>query len=117
MKKLPFTREELSKKLAYNKETGEFTWIKTGKKAGSLSSNYSNRNKPYYCINIQVGGRKYRATRLAWLLSYGIDVFDINPKLVLDHKNNIATDNSLENIQLVTVSVNNAKAVRTPRKK
>jgi hypothetical protein len=95
------TQNRLKELLNYSVETGLFKWkiahsrrVHAGDVAGSLS--------PKGYILIGVDGCVYRAHRLAWLYVYGEF-----PKLYIDHINRIKTDNRIENLRDVSISVNN----------
>lgn len=96
------TQERLVELLDYNSETGLFTrkvatqGVKVGDVAGTLTS--------YGYIDISVGGRKYKAHRLAWLYTYGVW-----PKYDIDHIDNNKTNNAIGNLQDVPDSVNLAR--------
>jgi HNH endonuclease len=99
-----------SKRIQYNAENGSFVWLvslrghtKAGNKAGSISSSTGY-------IEIGIGGRKYGAHRLAWLLSYGEW-----PENEVDHINGIRTDNRLSNLRSAT-SGENKQNQRQPHK-
>lgn len=95
------TQNRLKELLDYSPETGLFKWkiahsrrVHVGDVAGSLS--------PKGYVLIGVDGCVYRAHRLAWLYVYGEF-----PKLYIDHINRIKTDNRIENLRDVSISVNN----------
>lgn len=94
------SQEELKSYLAYNKNTGVFTWarnrykVKKGDVAGCL-----NKGKGY--IEIQINRRIYNAHRLAWLYVYGE-----MPTKQIDHINHIRNDNRLSNLREVSPSTN-----------
>lgn len=87
--------------LSYNPETGFFCWHKTGCRAG-------HTRKDGY-VGIGIGGRIYRAHRLAWLL-----VYDRMPTLI-DHINGDRSDNRIANLRECTSSENrqNSRHVRS----
>ena len=96
------TLDDVRSRLLYNPETGKLYWKMqspdigenrtfnkrfAGKEAGYL-------NNGYVVINLfQI---KYRAHRLAWLLSYGSF-----PSMIMDHINGIRSDNRLANLREV----------------
>lgn len=89
------TQERLHELLAYDPDTGIFTWrkpcsrfsqIKASDPAGSVHS------RGY--VHIKVEGRAYKAHRLAWLYVYGRW-----PDPALDHINRIKTDNRIVNLR------------------
>lgn len=94
------TQKELFDALHYEPSTGKFFWkispvngVCVGDEAGSIIS------EGYRVI----GYRKsvYMAHRLAWLFMTGEW-----PKLQIDHKNNIRSDNSWSNLRLATNTQN-----------
>ena len=94
------TPELLREILHYCPDSGEFTWlvdikrVNAGDKAGCV------RSGGYICI--QYNGKVYRAHRLAYLYMTGEW-----PKELLDHANNIKTDNRWCNLRPATRSENN----------
>jgi hypothetical protein len=94
------TQERLKSLLTYDPDTGEFCWraataIRT--KVGSVAGTVSNRGY----TRIQIDRRIYLAHRLAWLYTYGEW-----PKGVVDHINQNKSDNRLNNLRDVSLSVN-----------
>lgn len=93
------TQPRLKELLSYHPETGVFTWIartrntKIGDVAGCLSI-YG-----YRCI--QIGGKQYRAHRLAWLYMVGDW-----PTNQIDHRNGIRDDNRWHNLREATNAEN-----------
>jgi hypothetical protein len=91
------TSDEVREILDYNPDTGEFRWRKnhrlSGRRAGSPNS--------WGYVHIQINGRKYKAHRLAWLITYGE-----LPEKDIDHLNNVRTDNRICNLRAVSRSVN-----------
>ena len=81
-------RSELKNLLHYNPDTGYFTWIESGRIAGTKNK----RNNTAY-IQISVKGKKYRAHRLAFLYMKGKI-----PRQV-DHKNLNGIDNRWINLR------------------
>jgi hypothetical protein len=86
------TQSELKNKLHYDQDTGIFTRLNTGKKAGFLRSDY---------IIIGIGQKEYRAHRLAWLYVYGN-----MPNKFIDHINLNKSDNRISNLRECTKSEN-----------
>lgn len=92
-------------RLEYDPETGEFKWLPmpsttksnrmyNGKYAGKVagSAHYSGRVKGY--IDINVGGFRFRAHRLAWYKVYGKW-----PEGELNHINHDRSDNRILNLE------------------
>ena len=84
--------------LDYNLETGEMIWINPskyhqdlkGKIAGSAAMHHSG--KLYY--NIQINGRKYKRSRLAWMWMTGSW-----PKDMMDHIDGNSTNDAWCNLR------------------
>lgn len=92
---MKMTAQRLRELLNYDPTTGIFRWlvsghgVKAGDVAGYLQSNGYRQ--------IKIDGRKYLASRLAWLYAHGVW-----PKGQIDHKNGIHNDGRLENFRDVT---------------
>jgi len=97
-------QEKLKSILTYNPQNGDFFWLKSagsvrkGAKAGCIS--LKGKTKKAY-MDIAIGGKKYRAHRLAWLYMTGEW-----PKGEVDHINSDGCDNSWSNLRDVTHSKN-----------
>jgi len=92
--------EQLRALLRYDATTGVFTWIvnrggrfRAGTVAGWLTE------KGY--IKIRIGGRDYKAHRLAWLYMTGCW-----PEHEVDHENTIRSDNRWDNLREATGAQN-----------
>lgn len=93
------TQKYLKSLLTYNPDTGEFRWrVRCGTRAnpGDIAG---ARNSEGY-IHIQIGRRKYKAHRLAWLYAHGEHPIEI------DHINRVKDDNRLGNLRSVTHAQN-----------
>lgn len=102
------TAERLREALAYDRETGIFTWkvrpnrrIRLGSKAGADSMGYAV---------IKLDGYIYRANRLAWLYVRGRW-----PQWDIDHINGVTSDDSFANLRDVSKTVNQQNQ-RRPQK-
>lgn len=58
-------------------------------------------------INISINNKKYKLHRLAYCIYHNCT---INEKTMIDHRNNIKHDNSIENLRLATLKQNSANA-------
>lgn len=93
------TQSRLMHLLAYDPETGVFTWRVSptnGVRVGTVAG--GKRSDGYHQINID--GKHYRAHRLAWLYIHGHF-----PGLI-DHLNGIRADNRITNLRDVDCSIN-----------
>jgi len=96
------TQQELKAMFSYNPETGLFTNLGnrgTRAKAGDIAGTIYPNGYRY----IQIKNRAYRTNRLAWLY-----VFGEWPKLYVEHKNTVKSDDRISNLRLATNSENQA---------
>ena len=99
--------EELKENLHYDPETGRFIWVKAiGRKirVGDIAG-YFHKESGY--IRICIGGKIYRAHRLAWVYMMGE-----MPKEFIDHINNDRTDNRFCNLREATKTQNNQNIIK-----
>lgn len=99
---MKLTADRLRELLHYDADTGVFTWINPpGMKMrrGALAGSSSRGDRGYVVIGI--GGRRYRAHRLAWLYATGEW-----PTGEIDHLNGQRNDNRFANLRDVTHSLN-----------
>lgn len=94
------TQEELKSLLHYDPKTGEFTWLvrKKGRKFNGRVGSLSKRDR---YLEIGIGGKLYKAHRLAWLYIYGKF-----PECEIDHINMVRDDNRIENLRQADHSEN-----------
>lgn len=94
---MKLTQERLKEILSYDPETGIFTWlISRGRsaKAGRIAGTTNKTDKHRY---IGVDGKRYAASRLAWLYVEGYF-----PEHDIDHRNRISDDDKWENLRHVS---------------
>ncbi|QSR35573.1 hypothetical protein CFI10_11295 [Marinobacterium iners] len=93
------TQSELKKRIRYDPDTGEFTWIGKcrscliGRVAGCLDG------EGYRCI--QINRTRYMAHRLVFLYVHGQ-----LPDRQVDHINGVRDDNRIENLRIVSQGEN-----------
>lgn len=95
------THDELLRRYAYDPDTGVFTNRKTGKRVGGSTFSCSPRQRTYTFWNIKIGGKNYKAHRLAWFYVTGAWPTDI-----VDHIDGNACNNAWANLRVVTSSQN-----------
>lgn len=98
------SHERLLEVLEYDPATGIFIWKVNGRglaRAGSIAGSINGSGYR----QIRVDGKLYLAHRLAWFYC-----FQEWPENIIDHINSIKDDNTLDNLQDVTQSVNIRKA-------
>ena len=90
----------IARHLAYSQETGVFTWRTStrGHRAGAIAGSV---HAGHGYVSISVGGRRFFAHRLAWLVTNGQW-----PPLGIDHINGNRSDNRISNLRLATRSEN-----------
>ena len=97
------TQKRLRELFSYNSETGKFTRIKAlcgpVAKIGMIAGTLGKRGY----IDIGIDGKRYKAHRLAWLYVYG--EFPSN-KFQIDHIDGNKTNNTIEDLRVVTASQN-----------
>ena len=85
------TQKRLKEVLDYSPSTGEFKWLKSGRRgwAGKTAGGYSRGYRV-----IRVDDTLYFAHHLAWLYMYGVI-----PDMI-DHINRVKDDNRIANLRL-----------------
>lgn len=104
------TQAVLKEHLNYDPDTGLFTRAKdlgNGVKAGSPAGGLNSHGY----VSVRVAGSTYRAHRLAWLFMYGV-----HPSGVVDHINQVRTDNRIANLRDVSQRLNSRNVKVTPKK-
>lgn len=99
------TKSRLDEVLSYEKETGEFTWIKSKgtKIKGSIAGSVTKEGY----LAIAIDGSKYLSHRLAFLTNYGsLPVYEI------DHINGDKSDNRIINLREATNSLNQQNKIK-----
>lgn len=90
------TQERLKELLHYDPDTGIFTNL-TQRSSSCLIGTVAGSEYSNGYIYIQLGRKRYRAHRFAWLYVYGEF-----PEKLLDHINEIKDDNRIINLRLAT---------------
>jgi hypothetical protein len=94
------TADRVREVLAYDPETGRFTWrVRTGPR-GVVGARAGSQRVDGY-IQIRLGRRSYLAHRLAWLYVHGAW-----PKGEIDHVNGGKGDNRIANLRDVPRNLN-----------
>lgn len=103
-------QELLKACLRYDPDTGIFFWLKS---AGRLpAGSYAGSPTADGYLQITVGGKNFKAHRLAWLYIYGSF-----PSGNLDHINRRKMDNRIDNLRLATRAQNMRNVARSATKK
>lgn len=104
----PLTADRLREALAYDPETGIFTWkVKAAKNTVIGSTAGCTCPKTGYIL-IRLDKVLYQAHRLAWLYMTGE-----HPDVQIDHKDTVRNNNSWANLRLAT-SAENKQNQRRP---
>lgn len=105
------TANELREVLAYDEQTGFFTWNKKPSKRIDAGSRAGCLQKDTGYMVIKINGRLYKAHRLAWLMANGCW-----PIGVIDHINGVKSDNCLINIRDTTRAGNSHNQLRAHKR-
>lgn len=95
------SKDQINDLLHYDSETGVFVWNRAPGRNFRLVGRAAGRIGSAGYVEIGLGGKRYMAHRLAWLLVYGQW-----PKRQIDHINRIKTDNRISNLREATVPQN-----------
>lgn len=93
------TQSFIQEILYYNKDSGEFTWLKC--KNNRFNGHKAGLDEGHGYIIIKIHGFRYQAHRLAWLYVYGK-----NPDCFIDHINGNRSDNRIDNLRDVSHKTN-----------
>lgn len=89
------THDRLKRLLAYNPETGEFTWNENRNRSAMKGDAAGAKGSTGY-IAIFINGKYYAAHNLAWFYVHGYWPIEI------DHIDRIKTNNKIENLRECT---------------
>ena len=92
---MTMSQATLKKLLRYSPDTGEFFWLATldARQRHLIGSRAGHKNKVGYWI-ISIGGKKFKAARLAWLYMTGQW-----PRPTVDHKDRDRGNDAWKNLQ------------------
>lgn len=107
---MTITRERLLEALAYDPESGHFTWLVSPPKQRRIGQRAGCKNGRGYVL-VQIDDVIYQAHRLAWLYVTGAW-----PVAEIDHINGITSDNRWTNLRDVSRAIN-AQNIHRPMPK
>ncbi len=92
-----------SEKYRYDKETGDFYYMKSPKKSRVGTKCTSTDSYGYKVLSLSFEGKRrtIKAHRLAWFITHGVP-----PKNVINHINHERGDNQITNLEDVTTRKN-----------
>lgn len=94
------TLDELRSLLVYESETGLFRWTANHNSTKPLEGTVAGTVVDGY-IQIKIGGRAYKAHRLAWFYVHGVW-----PDNQVDHRDQVRSNNRLSNLRSATRAQN-----------
>lgn len=94
--------EALQQRLAYNPESGVFTWRIAPPRRGVVAGSSAGCRRADGYVGIVVQQRRFYAHRLAWEFTHGA----IPAGMEIDHIDHDASNNRIENLRLVTKAEN-----------
>jgi len=100
------TAEQVKRVVAYNPETGVFTYVvrpSRNMRIGDVAGCVNNEGYRH----IRVCGRAFKAHRLAWLCIHGVW-----PDGIIDHINGERDDNRIANLRIATRAQNRANTTK-----
>ncbi len=93
--------EEVRRLLTYDAVTGKLFWRESVNSRAQKGSEAGHLHARWGYIIITIRGKKYKANRLAWLITHGAW-----PSAELDHRNGNNADNRLMNLREATTLQN-----------
>lgn len=103
------TCDAVAELLRYDPDTGKLYWLVDKGSRGRAGTEAGSLHKHCRYVYVRIGGRSYRAHRLAWLLTYGEW-----PEDQIDHINGDKADNRIGNLRSST-NQENHQAFRKTR--
>lgn len=113
VKDQPVDMERVRQLLAYDADTGAFTWLRNRKGSAARVGALAGCHRPDGYVRIVIDGWIDYAHRWAWRLAVG----SIPPGMEIDHIDHNPSNNALSNLRLVTRSGNRRNRSRDSRNK